>query len=122
MLICSPMSANLSEIDPKTANAARIFLDLVSKRYGVDHAILFGSCARGTHGPESDADVAVVLTGTHGERVNVALEMADIAFDVLLDTGVLVQALPFWQDEMEHPEQFSNPGLIENIRREGIRL
>ncbi len=48
--------------------------------------------------------------------------MAGIAFDVLLDTGILIQALPVWPDELENPEQFSNPALIEIIRREGIRL
>jgi hypothetical protein len=48
--------------------------------------------------------------------------MAGIAFDVLLDTGILVQALPLWRDELTYPERFSNPALIDNIRREGIRL
>ncbi|WP_370645097.1 nucleotidyltransferase [Mycetohabitans sp. B6] len=45
-----------------------------------------------------------------------------MAFDVLLETGVLVEALPLWEDEMEHPELFSNPALIRNIHREGIAL
>jgi uncharacterized protein len=33
-----------------------------------------------------------------------------------------VEALPLWADEVEHPETFSNPALINNILREGIRL
>ncbi|CBW76961.1 Nucleotidyltransferase (EC 2.7.7.-) (plasmid) [Mycetohabitans rhizoxinica HKI 454] len=53
---------------------------------------------------------------------SIALDMAGIAFDVLLETGVLVEALPLWEDEMEHPELFSNPALIRNIHREGIAL
>lgn len=48
--------------------------------------------------------------------------MADIAFDVMLETGILVMALPLWEEEFEHPKRFSNPGLIHNIRREGVRL
>jgi predicted nucleotidyltransferase len=116
------VSTNLFDVDPDTANAARAFLGRVSKRYSVDHAILFGSRARRTHQPQSDADIAVVLNGEHGERAEAAIEMAGIAFDVLLDTGVLIQALPLWQDEFEQPEQFSNPDLIENIRRDGICL
>jgi hypothetical protein len=48
--------------------------------------------------------------------------MAGIAFDVMMETGVLVEALPLWADELKRPEAFSNPGLIENIRREGLRL
>jgi len=41
---------------------------------------------------------------------------------VLLDTGIQVQALPLWRDALAHPEQFINPALIDNIRREGIRF
>jgi hypothetical protein len=54
--------------------------------------------------------------------VDVALDMAGIAFDVLLNTDGLVEALTLWEEEREHPERFNNPILIENIRREGIRL
>jgi predicted nucleotidyltransferase len=72
--------------------------------------------------PESDADIAVILPGPRGERTERAIEMAAIAFDVLLDTGILIQPLPLWEEEWEHPERFNNPSLIEAIRREGIRL
>ena len=72
--------------------------------------------------PTANADIAVVLRGRHGNRAAAALDMAGIAFDVLLETGVLVEALPLWEDELRHPERFSNPALIESIRREGMRL
>ena len=109
-------------VDDETARAADAFLQRVAGRYVMTRAILFGSRARDVHGPESDADIAIVLPGQHGKRTPIALDMAGIAFDVLLETGVLVEALPLWEDEMEHPELFSNPALIENIRREGIPL
>ena len=35
--------------------------------------------------------------------------MADVAFDVLLETGIRIQPLPVWEDEWEHPESYSNP-------------
>jgi predicted nucleotidyltransferase len=111
-----------SSVDAATAHAARVFMDRIAGRYDVTQAILFGSRARHTHRPDSDADIAVVIHGEHGNRTPVALDMAGIAFEVLLDTGVLVEALPLWEDEFEHPERFSNPALIENIRREGVRL
>lgn len=109
-------------IDPPTANAARVFLERIAKRFPVDHAILYGSRARHTQRPDSDADLAVILREQAGDRSATAVAMAGIAFDVLLDTGILVQALPLWSDELAHPEQFSNPALIDVIRREGIRL
>ena len=45
-----------------------------------------------------------------------------LAFDVMLETGVLIDPLPLWEDELKRPETFSNPTLIENIKREGLRL
>jgi hypothetical protein len=54
--------------------------------------------------------------------MDTSLEMADSAFDVLLETNVYIQPLPIWEDEWEHPETHSNPRLLENIRREGLPL
>jgi antitoxin ChpS len=48
--------------------------------------------------------------------------MAVIAFHVMMDTGVMVEGLPLWEVEFADPVGFSNPRLIENIRREGLRL
>ena len=112
----------MGTLNAETARAADAFMHRLASRYVVSRAILFGSRARNTHGPDSDADIAVILLGEQGERVAVALDMAGIAFDVLLETGVLIQAVPIWEDEFMHPERFSNPALIENIRREGIPL
>ena len=109
-------------IDLPTANAAKVFLERIAERFPVDHAILYGSRARHTHRPDSDADLAVIMKDKTGDRSATAIAMAGIAFDVMLDTGILVQALPLWHNELAHPEQFSNPALIDNIRREGIRL
>jgi predicted nucleotidyltransferase len=107
-------------VDPETARAAKAFMERIVGRYQVSRALLFGSRARETHSQESDADIAVILPGQHGRRTPIALDMAGIAFDVLLETGVLVEALPLWEDEMDHPDLFSNPALIKNILREGI--
>ena len=116
------MIKTTSMIDPQTANAAKVFLERISKRFPFDHAILFGSRARNTHRPDSDADLAIIMNDRSGNRSERAVSMAGIAFDVMLDTGVLVQALPLWRNELAHPEQFSNPALVNTIRREGIRL
>ena len=116
------MSIITSKIDPQTAKAAKVFLDRISKRFPFDHAILFGSRARNTHRPDSDADLAVIMNDQPRDRTETAVAMAGIAFDVMLDTGILVQALPLWRNDLTHPEQFSNPALVDTIRREGIRL
>ena len=112
----------MKSIDPVTEETVRRFLDLIRKRYDVAAAILYGSRARGTHDHESDADVAVILRGEHQRRLPVKLDMVDSAHDVMLDTGVHVSPYPIWADEWEYPENCPNPELLENIRREGIRL
>ncbi len=109
-------------IDCDTEKAARYFLTLIANHYDMEGAIIYGSRARGTHRPNSDADIAVLLKGKHQRVLTTALAMADAAFDVLLETGINISPLPIWIDEWEHPELYSNPALLRNIAREGIRL
>ncbi len=109
-------------IDADTERAARAFLKQLEGKYPVIEAILYGSRARGDDTADSDADLAVILGGERGNRYKVAGDMAGIAFDVMMETGILVDPLPMWEDELKRPEQFSNPKLIDNIKREGLRL
>ena len=113
---------SLADIDTATEQAARAFIAKVAGQYDLAGAILFGSRARKSHRPDSDADIAVLLHGRPGKFISTKLAMADIAYDVLLETGVRIQPLPIWEDDWAHPEAYSNPGLLHNIEREGIRL
>lgn len=114
--------ASVRILDPATERVVRSFLAEVERRYDVAGAYVFGSQARGDATPESDTDVAILLHGLPGQRLTEAMIMADIAYGLMLETGVRVEALPLWESEWEHPETFNNPDLIENIRREGVRL
>ena len=110
------------QIDHDTEEAVRRFLALLGDRYNMAGAIVYGSRARGTHRADSDADVAVLLSGEHQRFLPTKLAMSDVAFDVLLETGINISPLPVWLDEWEHPETYSNPALLQNIAREGVRL
>ncbi|MFT3961647.1 nucleotidyltransferase domain-containing protein [Propionivibrio sp.] len=112
----------MNRLDHDTEEAVRRFLASIAGRYDVAGAIVYGSRARGTHTPDSDADVAVLLRGEHQRFLSAKLDMADAAFDILLETGILISPLPVWLDEWEHPEDYSNPTLLRNIHREGVRL
>jgi uncharacterized protein len=112
----------MNRIDHETEAAVRRFLALIADRFDIAGAIVYGSRARGAHRPESDADIAVLLKGERQRFLKTALAMSDIAFDVLLETNVNISPLPIWLDEWEHPENYVNPALLQNIAREGIRL
>ncbi len=109
-------------IDPATTLALRLFAERIAAKYDVLGLMLFGSRARGEHARDSDADVAVLLRGSHQRLLPTKLAMADDAFDVLLETGVRIQPLPIWEDEWAAPNQYANPQLLQNISREGLRL
>jgi len=112
-------------LDADTERAARAFLKRLEGKYPVVDAILYGSRARGNHTSDSDADIAVILKGERGaprDRTAASLDMAGLAFDVMMETGVMVQGFPLWETELARPETFSNPALINNIIREGVHL
>jgi len=121
LMVQFPVMRN-TVIDEETRRAANAFIAKVAGQYDLVGAILFGSRARSNHRPDSDADIALLLGGHRGEFLDTKLALADLAYDVLLDTGVLIQPLPIWEDEWEHPDRYSNPSLLRNIESEGIRL
>ena len=108
--------------DPATIRALSAFLDCAADRFAVRQAVLFGSRARGTHGSKSDADLAVILGGDPLPFVEAKLAMADIAYDVLLETGIHIQPLPVSERQWNGQDASANPVLLETIRREGIRI
>ncbi len=79
----------LYHIDQGTETAVRRFLALIDGHYETVGAIVFGSRARGTHRPDSDADVAVLLSGEPQRFLTTKLAMADVAFDVLVTDRAL---------------------------------
>jgi predicted nucleotidyltransferase len=113
-------------LDKATTQTIDAFLEKVEKTFPFSQAILFGSRARGDFNEESDADIAIILTGQSEKAafLTTKLAMSDMAFDVILelDTGIRVQALPVWQDEWEHPEAYRNPALLHNIEHDGILI
>ncbi|MBL3557606.1 MULTISPECIES: nucleotidyltransferase domain-containing protein [Marinobacter] len=103
-------------------NAVLVFHEKLANQFDAIQLILFGSRARVDYHDESDADVAVILAGQPRDFVDTKLAMAAVAFDVLTETGILIQALPVWESEWANPEDYFNPDLLQNITRDGIVL
>ena len=64
----------------------------------------------------------MILEGRPGDRYKAVRDMGDAAYDAMMETGIYISPLPLWESELERPELFGNPALIENIKREGVRL
>ncbi len=106
-------------LDPDTENAVRDFLARIPSDIQLDRAILFGSRARGEHQPDSDADVALVLH-ERGNDGKTFWMLAGLAWDVFVDTGIMVQPVTIAIEDWLHPERYLKPGLLKTIDREGI--
>jgi predicted nucleotidyltransferase len=73
------------------------YASAVSRAYGdrLVGVFLFGSRARGGHRPDSDADLAIVLSAFEGDAVAEKMKLIDLGFDALTDVGVMIQPWPF---------------------------
>jgi len=84
---------NNSALDDPILKRLRAALE---EAYGprLERAVLYGSRARGDPGPDSDYDVAVFLREMPDRAVELD-RLADLATDILYETGELVHAMPY---------------------------
>jgi predicted nucleotidyltransferase len=75
-------------IDIATKNVALVFVEKITRQYDVSKAFHFGSRARHTRHYESNADIAVLLKGNIDRFMTTKFDMDDLAYDVLLETGI----------------------------------
>lgn len=104
------MNESLSQHEQAFEEFARRAKDRLGD--SIANVILYGSAARGeTRGIDSDVDVLVVVESTGYET-----ELRDIAYDVMLDYGVLVSL------NIKTVEQFEvrkNHPFLKHVLREG---
>ncbi|MCX7722770.1 MAG: nucleotidyltransferase domain-containing protein [Verrucomicrobiae bacterium] len=103
------------------ANAAGVIeriIDALCRAVPVEEIWLFGSCARGTAGPDSDLDLLVVLSDDHGlARPTLACYRALRQLRTRIPMDVLAITRSRW--ERDRAEGF---GLVGDVCRGGIRL
>jgi predicted nucleotidyltransferase len=110
--------------DELVDRAVRDFAREVHRAYGsrLKGLYLFGSRARGDHTAESDADVAVVLADGDWRVWDEKMRLADIEYDIIVDSGVEPQGWPVSESEWRDPELHDNPPLVRAMRRDGRRI
>jgi uncharacterized protein len=108
-------------LDPDTESAVRAFLARLPGDLQLEHAILYGSRARGENRPDSDADLALILAKGEADWDLVG-DLAELACDVYLERGILVQPVPISLRDWLNPERFPRPGFLRNVARDGIVL
>jgi predicted nucleotidyltransferase len=87
----------------------------------LEHPILYGSRARGEDRPDSDADLALILAEGEADWDLVG-DLAELASDVYIERGILVQPVPISLRHWLNPERFPRPGFLRNVARDGIVL
>jgi predicted nucleotidyltransferase len=93
--------------------SVRAFLRAVALHYPVEAAYVFGSYARGTAGPDSDIDVAVVSSAFSGKRFEDNVALARLTWGI--DTRIEPVAL--------RPESLaSDNSLAATIHAEGFAV
>ena len=109
--------------DPVVRSALRELDRKLRERFGRKYLrlMLFGSRARGDNDPESDADVAVILRGRIADRWSVKRLIIEDTYPILLETGLYIQPWPLEEGELDDPDRSSNPPLLWNVVREGIK-
>jgi uncharacterized protein len=88
----------------------------LERRYGdrLERVLLFGSRARGDARPDSDWDVAVFLRGYDG-NLDEVFRLADLSYDLMMETGEVLSIKPFAPDELAKRTLF-----MHNLRQEGV--
>jgi len=111
----------MTVVDPETEGAVRKFIARIPVDLPVERVLLYGSRARGDHGPDSDADVAVILR-QGADDWKLLWMLGGLAYDVFVDTGIMIQPVPVSSLDWADPDSFPRPSFLRNVAREGIQL
>jgi predicted nucleotidyltransferase len=104
---------------PQENEILKSFKKKISQRFPLSQVILFGSRARGDAGPQSDADVVVILKDAPSEEDREFI--SDSAWETGYPYGLVIVPVVFSLEEWESgPERFSL--LVQAVQSEGVRL
>jgi len=91
---------------------AKRYLEVVTKKYQVENAIMFGSFAKGTNHPDSDIDLAIIFPSVN-DLIDLQIELMQMRSD----DDLLIEPHPFVKEDFGA----SNP-LMAEILKYGIDI
>lgn len=117
-------SLNKRQIDSTTVEAMEAFVAALASADipPVARVLLFGSRARGDFDADSDADVAVVVSGAQGAESWLATEWAirTATYEARAEHDFLVSPVVVWEQALAAPDQSDSPPFFRNLMRDGI--
>ena len=110
--------------DAVVASTLRDLDRRLQRRFGPRYVklMLFGSRARRDHGPDSDADVAVVLRGPIVNEWALTKDVLKETYDLLLETGLYIEPWLIAAEELLNPDVAVGDDLAKTILRDGVAL
>jgi uncharacterized protein len=93
-------------------NIASKYIELLKNKYTIKSAILFGSYAKGTQHPDSDIDIAIVLTHSD-DIIDTQIEFMKLRRKV----DLRIEPHPFNDEDFN----LNNP-VVDEILKNGINL
>jgi uncharacterized protein len=93
-------------------NIASKYIELLKNKYTIKSAILFGSYAKGTQRPDSDIDIAIVLTHSD-DIIDTQIEFMKLRRKV----DLRIEPHPFNDEDFN----LNNP-VVDEILKNGINL
>ena len=104
--------------EPQNEPVLKRFRAAAAEVYGdrLERVVLYGSRARGDHQPDSDYDIAVFIKnpGTLTEELD---KLASLTTAILLDTGAVISAKPFFAGAYR-----ARTAFMHDLRKEGLDL
>jgi predicted nucleotidyltransferase len=119
----TPQRKHQPDLRPNERAGLTAFVERLRQRYGDDllRVVLFGSKARGDFDDESDLDLLIVVRMLDGRYRQYWSEIADIAWQVVLEYGVVTSLIV--KDQADYARMRRHRLLLaRNIERDGIEL
>ena len=86
----------------------------------LDSVIVYGSYARGDYKKNSDIDIMILTDLNFEEIEKYRDEISDIAFDIELDTGIIIS--PVIKNIDKYNERVNIVPFFMNVQKEGVVL